>query len=187
MSWSFILLMPSTVTCTPSQPKESPEAIRMTEQLVWQLERCLVAQIVKCLPTMWETGFDPWVGKIPWRREWLPIPVFWPREFLGLYSLWGYKELDMTEQLSLSPSNAKWSGAKANRVLSRECTGHSKHPFPIIQGMTLYMDITQWSILKSDWLYSLQPKMDRLYTVNKNKTWSWLCLISWTPYCKIQI
>ena len=34
-------------------------------------------------------GFDPWVGKIPWRRERLPTPVFWPGEFLGLYSPWG--------------------------------------------------------------------------------------------------
>ena len=34
-------------------------------------------------------GFDPWVGKIPWRRETLPIPVFWPGEFHGLYSPWG--------------------------------------------------------------------------------------------------
>jgi len=37
---------------------------------------------------------------MPWRRERLPIPVFWPGEFYGLYSLWGLKELDMTEQLS---------------------------------------------------------------------------------------
>ena len=29
-------------------------------------------------------GFDPWVGKIPWRREMLPTPVFWPGEFHGL-------------------------------------------------------------------------------------------------------
>ena len=29
----------------------------------------LVTQLVKNLPAMWETGFDPWVGKIPWRRE----------------------------------------------------------------------------------------------------------------------
>ena len=42
-------------------------------------------------------GFDPWVGKIPWRRERLPTPVFWPREFLGLYSPWGCKGLDTTE------------------------------------------------------------------------------------------
>ena len=26
-------------------------------------------------------GFNPWVGKIPLRRESLPIPVFWPGEF----------------------------------------------------------------------------------------------------------
>ena len=31
-------------------------------------------------------GFNPWVGKIPWRRERLPTPVLWPREFHGLYS-----------------------------------------------------------------------------------------------------
>ena len=49
-------------------------------------------------PSMQET----WVGKIPWRRERLPIPVFWPRKFHGLYSPWGSKELDTTEQLSLS-------------------------------------------------------------------------------------
>ena len=48
---------------------------------------------------MWETGFDPWVGKIPWRREQLPTPVFWPGE---LYSQWGRKESDTTEQLSIS-------------------------------------------------------------------------------------
>ena len=46
-------------------------------------------------------GFDPWVGKIPWRREWLLTPVFWPREFHGLYSLWGCRELDTIELLSL--------------------------------------------------------------------------------------
>ena len=33
---------------------------------------------------------------------------------------------------------------------------------------------------------SLQPKMEKLYTVNKNKTRSWLWLRSWTPYCQIQ-
>ena len=42
-------------------------------------------------------GFNPWVGKIPWKRERLPTPVSWPGEFHGLYSPWGCKELDMTE------------------------------------------------------------------------------------------
>ena len=50
----------------------------------------------------------------------------------------------------------------------------------------LHMDITRWSTPKSDWLYSLQPKMEKLYTVNENKTRSWLWLRSWTPYCQIQ-
>ena len=37
---------------------------------------------------------NPWFGKIPWRRERLPIPVFWPRDFHSLYRPWGHKELD---------------------------------------------------------------------------------------------
>ena len=45
-------------------------------------------------------GFNPWVGKIPWRRERLPTPVLWTGEFHGLYSPWGCKESDMTERLS---------------------------------------------------------------------------------------
>ena len=44
---------------------------------------------------------DPWVGKILWRRESLPTPVFWPGEFYGLYSPWDHKELDTTERLLL--------------------------------------------------------------------------------------
>ena len=84
------------------------------------------------------------------------------------------------------PWNTEWSKAKTNRILPRECTGHRKHPFPTTQEKTLHMDITRWSTLKSDWLYSLQPKMEKLYTVNKNKTRSWLWLRSWTPYCQIQ-
>ena len=65
--------------------------------------------------------FDPWVGKIPWRRKWLLIPVFLPGKFHGQrslegYSPWGCKESDMTEhtcwitrrtkdQVSFSPQN----------------------------------------------------------------------------------
>ena len=84
------------------------------------------------------------------------------------------------------PWNTGWSRAKANRVLLRERTGHSKHPLPTTQEKTLHMDITRWSTPKSDWLYSLQPKMEKHYTVSKNKTGSWLWLRSWTPFCQIQ-
>ena len=71
-------------------------------------------------------------------------------------------------------------------VLPRECTGRSKRPLPTTQRTTLHMDITRWSTLKSDWLYSLQPKMEKHYTVSKSETKSWMWLRSWTPYCKIQ-
>jgi len=50
-------------------------------------------------------GFDPEVGKISWRREWHPTPVFLPGKFYGEgrlagYSPWGCKESDVTEQLT---------------------------------------------------------------------------------------
>ena len=65
-----------------------------------------MAQMVKNLPTR----FDPWVGKIPWRRKWQPTPVFSPGEFRGQWSLvgyspWGCKELDTTERLTYSRYN----------------------------------------------------------------------------------
>ena len=44
--------------------------------------------------------FDPWIRKIPWRREWQPTPVFLPGEFHGqrslVDSLWDRKQSDMT-------------------------------------------------------------------------------------------
>ena len=83
------------------------------------------------------------------------------------------------------PWNTEWSRVKANRVLPRERTGHSEH-LPTTQEKTLHMDITRWPTPKSDWLYFLQPEMEKLYTVSKNKTRSWLWLISWTPCCQIQ-
>ena len=82
------------------------------------------------------------------------------------------------------PWSIKLSRTEANRVLPRECTGHSKHPLPTTQEKTLHMDLTTWSMPKSDWWYSLQPKMEKLNTGSKNKTGSWLWLR--TPYCQIQ-
>ena len=47
------------------------------------------------------------MGKIHWRKDKLPTPVFWPGEFQGLYSPWGLKEPDTIEGLSLSFSISK--------------------------------------------------------------------------------
>ena len=91
---------------------------------------------------------------------------------------WSYRQI--------WPWSMERSRAKGNRVLPREHTGHSKHCLPATQEKTLYMDITRWSTPKSDWLYSLQPKVKKLYPVSKNNTGSWLWLRSWTPYFQIQ-
>ena len=93
---------------------------------------------------------------------------------------------DSWSKRQIWPWSIKWSRAKANRVLPRKHTSHSKHPLPTTEEKTLHTDITRWSTPKSDWLYSLQPKMEKCYTVSKNKTGSWLWLRSWTPYCQIQ-
>ena len=95
------------------------------------------------------------------------------------------KSRDTWSNRHIWPWSTKQSRPKANRVLPRECTGHSKHPLPTTQEKTLHMDITRWSVSKLDWLYSLQLKMEKLYTVSKSKTRSWLWLRSWTPYCQI--
>ena len=46
------------------------------------------------------------------------------------------------------PWSKKGSRAKTNRVLTRKCTGHSKHPLPTTQKKTLHVDFTRWSITK---------------------------------------
>ena len=69
--------------------------------LLYWVGASLVAQTVKNLPEMQET----WVGKILWKREWLPTLVFLPGEFhgqksLAIYSPWGCKESDTTQRLT---------------------------------------------------------------------------------------
>ena len=69
----------------------------------------LVAQMVKNSLQCRRPGFDSLVGRITWRREWQPTPVFLPGKSHGQRSLmgfspWGPKELDMTEWLTLSLS-----------------------------------------------------------------------------------
>ena len=63
-----------------------------------------MAQTVSVCLQCGRPGFDPWIGKIPWRRKWQSTPVILPgkshgqRSLVG-YSPWGRKELDMTELL----------------------------------------------------------------------------------------
>ena len=89
-------------TCSAGDPISIPgsgtsagEEIDYPFQYSWS---SLIAKLVKNPLAMqktwvrslgWEDPeFDPWAGKIPWRRETLPTPVFWAGELHGLYSPW---------------------------------------------------------------------------------------------------
>ena len=72
-----------------------------------------------------DAGLVSRVKKIPWRREWQPIPVFSPGEFHGQrslvgYSLWGHKESDTTEQLTCTHTHTH-TRVHASRELDPTC------------------------------------------------------------------
>ena len=85
------------------------------------------------------------------------------------------KSRDIWSNRQIWPWSSKWSMAKANRVLLRQHIGHSKHPPPTTQEMTLHMEITRWSILKPDWLYSLQPKIENSMQSTKTRPRAGYC------------
>ena len=74
-------------------------------------------------------GFDPWIGKTPWRRKWQPTLVFLPGEFHGQrslvgYSPWGHKESNRTEHTG-------WAIIPAHYYFTALVTGNASLPFPI--------------------------------------------------------
>ena len=88
----------------------------------------LVAQRHRICLQCGRLGFDPWVRKIPWRREWIPTRVFLPGEFHGQrslagYSPWGRKESDMTERLTLFMRVLKEMEARNIREIKCELLG----------------------------------------------------------------
>ena len=67
-----------------------------------------------------DPGFDPW------RREWLPTPIFLPGEFHGQRSLagytpWGHRESDMTKRLTLSLYTHTHTHTHTHRKLESLC------------------------------------------------------------------
>ena len=92
-------------------------------------------------------GFDPWVRKIPWRREWQPTPGFSPGESHGQRSLVGYsprghKELGTTEPLTpwirgpTKPQSLSWLQAYSLSSLMLSATP-SVSKIPFLQGSWL--------------------------------------------------
>ena len=84
-----------------------------------------MAQLVKKLSAIWET----WVRSLGWDdplEKRTATHLFWPGEFHGLYSLWGHKESDMTQRLSLSLSKPK----KKKKFCQQTAFGLKRHLSP---------------------------------------------------------
>ena len=76
--------------------------------------------MVKKLPAVQETWFNPWVGKIPWKRKWLPSPVFLPEESHRQMKPGRLQSMrlqrDTTEPLTLFPH---WASNHLQKLLSK--------------------------------------------------------------------
>ena len=133
--------------------------------------------------------FDPCIGKNPWRREWLPTPVFLPGEShrqksLTGHSPWGCKESDTTSSShnSLNPPDSP-SWVSLTSILLSPCSpqqlqfrpsashlGCCNHPAPHRHGAPALS--LPWSILLS--------------AVTREVS-TWRCSQAWTPQCSFMV
>ena len=95
----------------PGSGKSAGERIGYPLQFSWA---SLVVHLVENLPAMRGPGFDPWIGKIPWRRKWQSTPIFLPGNIHGQRSLvgsqrvrhnWGTNTFTVRELTSQRPPN----------------------------------------------------------------------------------
>ena len=114
--------------------------------------------------------FEPWVGKIPWRRKWQSTPVLSPgksrgqRSLLVGYSLWGRKELDTTEQLHFT-SSSKIKSATVSTVA--DMLGFSNPQKVLLFSFQIHMIffLNIYILLKYSWLtvFQVHSKVIQLY------------------------
>ena len=79
---------------------------------------------VKTLPASRRPRFDPWVGKIPWRRKWQPCLQFLPgnshrQRSLAGYSPWSLKESETTEHVEMKATNVNTNALKKQFKIRR--------------------------------------------------------------------
>ena len=103
-----------------------------------------MAQTVKNLPQCRRPRFDPWVGKIPWRREWLPTPVFLPI---------------LCDIMDCSLPGSSWTSSVKN-------TGVGSHSF--LQGSSQPRDWTQVSCI-ADRFFTILNQQGSLSLLQKEK------------------
>ena len=100
-------------TCNAGDPGSIPGSGRSLGEGIGYPLQCswasLVAQMVKHPPAVQETWFNPWVGKISWRRDRLPTPVFlgFSSGSTGKESTHNVGDLGLTPGLGRSPGEGK--------------------------------------------------------------------------------
>ena len=145
--------------------------LNVTSKMTWFLyisranHATIVIQLYAPITDAKEADMDWFYENLQYLLELTPKKMSFPFHHRGLECK-NRKSRDTQNNKQVWPLSTKWNRAKANR----EHADHSKHPFPTTQEMMLHMDITRWSIMKSDKLCSLQLKMDKHYTISKNKT-----------------
>ena len=150
-------ILSDTITFKTCRLKKKKSADMCIYSLPWWLRGWSV-----CLQCR-RPGFNPWVGKIPWRRKWQLTPVFLPGESHGWrslvgYSPWGCKESDTTEWLhyrylyivvlvtQLCPSlcalmDCRWQGFSVHGILQARKLEWVANPFSSVY---ISMDINYY-------------------------------------------
>ena len=150
-----------TNTLVQKQYQKSPVLLNFRPLCV--LSGSLVVQTVKNLLWCGRSGLDPWVGKIPWRREWLPTPVLLPGDFHGQTSLagpWGCRvRHDWATNTSSCVHSPPISGLHA------QGSGQVSFHWP-----TLTAKVTKYSVFKK-WLSGLHACWHNLRSLKKTDAW----------------
>ena len=122
-------------------------------------------------------GFELWVGKIPWRKERLSTPVFWPGKFHGLYRPWGRKELDTTERLSLHFKLQRLEGPGHNHPTILLCQQSPQASFSLHHHLRCSLQGIFLSPL------TLPTRQGLLKVTSGSMTWSLTGSIKFTQFC----
>ena len=188
---SDLLLVWGLRSCTLERPELGKQkgfhaprlhvALRFSCVSFFKKGASLLAQMVENLPAVQKTWVWSWVGKILWRRECLPGPVFLPGEFHGQRSLvgycpWGRKEWERIEWLS-HHFPQKGSLLFVLYHLSRPCSS------PSYPGSCFWLDQVPWVLLLSgSYCLKLDPHTIKqqvgefwMYTHQVNDWASFLC------------
>ena len=104
LNWTESLLATSTTKATSISQLDYGRILKQytKKKKNFKILKCSVINEKSVCLQCKRPGFNPWIGKIPWRRKWQPTPVLLPGKFHGQrslvsYSPWGRKESDTTE------------------------------------------------------------------------------------------